>query len=224
MQNSREHTALSAYLKLLANKGYSKERLRQKEIVVLRLVPYLEPIANDGFLYREAVDELFDLVNEADWPSYLPVIRDYFSFWINDIKAIAAMNEDKTFESEPQEWVPQQADLQALWASLDKVTLTLDEIQPLASYEESLRAHGADDFFVDTRKKLVKLLLLRLREAPHKQPSAYRKVVDSNLPLFTMEETHHMFLKVGREFYYFWKGDSEADKQVLRNSSYLMAA
>lgn len=224
MNNSREHTALNAYLKLLQHKGFSKERLRQREIVILRLIPYLEPIANDGFLYREAVDELFDLVDEADWPSYLPVIREYFSFWINDIKAIAAMNEDKTFEAEPQEWVPTQANLQELWASLDRVTLTLDEMQPLETYEQSLRSHGADDFFVETRKKLVKLLLLRLREVPHKQPNAYRKVVDSNLPLFTMEETHHLFLKVGREFYYFWKGDSSADKQVLRNHEYLLAA
>jgi hypothetical protein len=94
--------------------------------------------------------------------------------------------------------------------------LTTSEAQPLETYESALRNHGADDFFVATCKKIVKLLLLMLRGAPHKQPLAYRKAVDANMALFTSEEVN-IFLKVGREFYYFWKGDSNASNQVQMN-------
>jgi hypothetical protein len=131
------------------------------------------------------------------------VIRDYFLFWINDIKAIVAMNQDKDFDMTPADWKLVEMDLSQMWNSLDEATLTTSEAQPLETYESVLRNHGADDFFVATCKKLVKLLLLMLRGAPHKQTLAYRKAVDANLALFTSEEAYNIFLKVGREFYYF---------------------
>ncbi len=133
---------------------------------------------------------------------------------MKDIKAIAGMNQDHAFEANPTQWQPETRDLKALWESLDKVTLTNVEAKPLETYESALRSRGADDLFIDTRRKLAKLLLLRLRDVPHKQPNAYRKVIDANLPLFTTDEAHHTFLNVGREFYYFWKGDGNAMNQL----------
>ncbi|HNV88861.1 MAG TPA: hypothetical protein PKL53_07845 [Methylotenera sp.] len=219
MKINREHVALNAYLNLLERKGLSKALLRQREVFILRLVPYIEKINSDGFAFREAVDELFKKLDKSLWPAYLPVIREYFSFWINDIKAIVAMNQDNAFEANPPEWKPAETDLKQMWDSLDELSLTTSEIKPLETYESVLRSHGADDFFVAACKKLVKLLLLMLRSAPHKQPVAYRKAVDANLALFTSEEAYNNFLKVGREFYYFWKGDSNAPEQVKLNQA-----
>ncbi len=217
MNINREHVALSAYLNLLERKGFSKELLRQREVVILKLIPYIEKIHSDGFAFRSAVDELFKKLDKSQWAVSLPIIRDYFLFWIDDIKAIVAMNQDKAFEATPTEWKPVETDLKQMWNSLDEVILTATEKQPLDTYESVLRNHGADDFFVATCKKLVKLLLLMLRGAPHKQPLAYRKAVDANLALFTSEEAYNIFLKVGREFYYFWKGDSTAPNLVQLN-------
>lgn len=214
MKINREHVALNAYLNLLESKGFSQTLLRQREVVILRLVPYIEKINSDGFAFRSAVDDLFNKLDKSQWAISLPVIRDYFSFWINDIRAIVAMNQDNAFEPVPTEWRPKETDIKLMWDSLDQVTLTFSEIQPLETYENALRDHGADDFFVTTCKKIVKLLLLMLRSAPHKQPVAYRKVVDANMALFTSEEAYNIFLKVGREFYYFWKGDLSASDQV----------
>jgi hypothetical protein len=214
MNINREHVALSAYLNLLERKGFSKEQLRQREVIILKLVPYIEKVSSDGLAFRSAVDDLFKKLDKSQWTTYLPVVRDYFSFWINDIKAIVAMNQDNAFEVNSTEWKPKETDLKQMWDSLDEVTLTSSEIQPLETYESALRNHGADDFFVATCKKIVKLLLLMLRSAPHKQPAAYRKAVDANLSLFTSEEAYNIFLKVGREFYYFWKGDLSAPDQV----------
>lgn len=220
MNQSREHIALKAYLRLLESKGAPKERLRQREVIILNLIPFVERLPTDGFLFREAVDDFFVMQDKADWAIYIPVIRDYFSFWMNDIKAIAAMNTDRNYDADVKEWKPVETNLEQLWESLDHAMLSPTELKPLQTYEEALRSRGADDSFVGLRTRFAKLLLLRLREAPHKQPSAYRQVVDANLPLFTIDEAHHMFLKVGREFYYFWKGDASASNQVLRKPAY----
>jgi|APFre7841882724_1041349.scaffolds.fasta_scaffold03838_6 hypothetical protein len=222
MNINREHVALRAYLNLLERKGFSKESLRQREVIVLKLIPYIEKINSDGVAFRAAVDEMFKKIDKAQWAAYLPIVRDYFSFWVNDIKSIAAMNQDNAFEASPTDWKPVEMDLKQMWNSLDGVALTTSESQPLETYESVLRDQGADDFFVATCKKLVKLLLLMLRSAPHKQPVAYRKAVDANLALFTSEEAYNTFLQVGREFYYFWKGDSSAPKQVQSTLAYAM--
>lgn len=214
MTANREHIALRAYLNLLERKGFSGKVLRQREIIILKLVPYIEHINSDGLAFRNAVDALFQKMHKSQWAMSLPVVREYFSFWINDIKTIAAMNQDNAFDPAAAEWKPQDADIKQMWNSLDEVTLTLSEIKPLETYESALRKHGADDFFVATCKKIVKLLLLMLRSAPHKQPVAYRKAVDANMGLFTSEEAYNIFLKVGREFYYFWKGDVVAQNQM----------
>lgn len=215
MNNPREQDALKAYLNLMERKGVSETQLIQRQFIVIRLMPYIEHIPSDGTSYRAAVDKLFKELDEAEWAICIPVIRDYFSFWVKDIKAIAGMSQDHEFDANHKEWRPETRNLKELWETLDKVTLTNVEMTPLATYEKALRNRGADDLFIDTRRKLAKLLLLRLRDVPHKQPNAYRKVIDANLPLFTMNETHHTFLNVGREFYYFWRGDYGMGQQAF---------
>ncbi len=214
MTKNREHIALNAYLNLLERKGFSKAALRQREVTLLKLIPYIERINTDGLAFRAAVDEFFKKLDSAQIATSLPVIREYFSFWADDIKAIVAMNQDHAFEPTSLDWKPQEEDVKELWSSLDEVSLTTSEIEPLQTYENALREKGADDFFVATCKKIVKQLLLMLRDAPHKQPVVYRRAVDANKSLFSSEEAYKMFLRVGREFYYFWKDDLNARNQM----------
>jgi hypothetical protein len=214
MTKNREHIALSAYLNLLERKGFSKSALRQREVAILKLIPYVERINSDGLAFRAAVEEHFNKLDKSQVAASLPVVREYFSFWIDDIKAIVAMNQDNAFEPTALEWKPQESEAKEMWSSLDEVSLTSSEIEPLETYENALRENGADDFFVATCKKIVKQLLLMLRNVPHKQPVAYRRAVDANKALFKSEEAYKMFLRVGREFYYFWKDDLNARNQM----------
>jgi hypothetical protein len=207
MDNQREQDALKAYLTLCHSKGVPETTLVQREFIILRLMNYISHIPLEGKQYRAAVDKFFSNLDEAEWAICIPVIRGFYSFWVKDIKAIAAMNQDHEFEPEHKEWQPETKDLKNIWDSLDRTSLTMNEVMPLQQYEVSLREKGCDDLFVDTRKKLAKMLLLRLRDVPHKQPNAYRKVIDANLKLFTTSETHQTFLKVARDFYAFWRGD-----------------
>ena len=210
MSKNREHVALSAYLNLLERKGFTKIELRQREVIILKLIPLIENIHCDGNAFRDAVDTLFQSLDKSLWFSYLSVIREFFSFWIDDIKAIVAMNQDNAFGANLVKWKPVETELKDLWNSLDKHTLTKLEMQPLDEYEKVLRGNGVEDFVVTACKKLVKLLLLLLRNAPHKQPVAYRHALDANLTLFSSNEAYKVTLKVGREFYYFWKSDVHA--------------
>lgn len=207
MSNNREHVALSAYLNLLERKGFTKAELRQREVIILKLIPWIENIHCDGNAFRDAVDSLFQTLDKSLWFSYLSVIREFFSFWIDDIKAIVAMNQDNAFGANLVKWKPVETELKDLWNSLDKHTLTKLEMQPLDEYEKVLRGNGVEEFVVNACKKLVKLLLILLRNAPHKQPVAYRHALDANLTLFSSNEAYKVTLKVGREFYYFWKND-----------------
>lgn len=211
MSKNREHSALSAYLNLLERKGFTKIELRQREVIILKLIPLIENIHCDGNAFRDAVDTLFQSLDKSLWFSYLSVIREFYSFWIDDIKAIVAMNQDNAFGANLVKWKPVETELKDLWNSLDSHTLTKLEMQPLDEYEKVLRRNGVEDFVVNACKKLVKLLLLLLRNAPHKQPVAYRHALDANLTLFSSNEAYKVTLKVGREFYYFWKRDVHAN-------------
>ena len=220
MSSNREHVALSAYLNLLKRKGFTKAELRQREVIILKLIPWIETIHCDGYTFRDAVDHLFKDLDKSLLFSYLPVIREYFSFWIDDIKAIVAMNQDNAFGANLVKWKPGEIELKELWRSLDHQILTKLETQPLEEYEKVLRSSGVEDFFINACKKLAKLLLILLRNAPHKQPVAYRHALDANLALFSSNEAYKVTLKVGREFYYFWKGDVNATNLVLPTLAY----
>jgi len=215
MPENREEEALGAYLRLLQNKGASEASLTRRKEFLLKLIPSIADKPNDGFLYRESVEALVDPMEKSEWPFCLAVAREYFPFWTKDIKAIAALNAEAVFDSEPTVWQPLDANLKTLWKLLDKEQFSVAETWPLKNYTLALRQAGAAQTLVDTRVKLVKLLLIRLKDAPEKSHKIYRVTVDATAPLFTMKETRHLFIVVVREFYYFWIGDPQAADYVL---------
>jgi hypothetical protein len=215
MPENREEEALGAYLKLLQNKGASAASLEQRKQFLVKLIPEIADKPNDGFLYREAVEALVDTMDKSQWPLCLAVAREYFPFWTKDIKAIASLNAEAVFDVDPLPWQPLDCNLKALWVMLDKEQFSVAETWPLKNYTLALRQAGAAQTLVDTRVKLVKLLLVRLKDAPEKSHKIYRVTVDATAPLFSMKETRHLFIVVVREFYYFWIGDPDAANYVL---------
>jgi hypothetical protein len=85
-----------------------------------------------------------------------------------------------------------------------------------------LRFENADQTLIDTRLKLAKILLVRLRDAPDKNNKVYRTTVDATLPLFEVKKNRRLFLVVVREFFHFWAGNPDAEKFVLNNYSVSM--
>lgn len=228
MTMKREEDALKAYTTILSQKGVGAKALIQREFVVMRLMSFLEDIPADGQHYRTAVDAFVASIDTSEVAYVLPVIREYFSFWVKDIKAIAGMSQDRAFETEASAWEPTKHHLHAMWSALGQIPLVLSEQTLLNQFLNGLRSRGADKVFIESRGKLAKFLLLGLREVPHKQPNAYRKVVDAHLSLFSnalndadvaadyVEPvfTQQAFLAVAREFYYVWKGDVAVTSRI----------
>ena len=109
--------------------------------------------------------------------------------------------------------------LKALSSRLETEKFEVSETWPLKAYAQSLRYEGADQLLVDTRVKLAKIILMRLRDAPDRNRKHYRTVVDLTLPLFNVKQNRRLFLVVVREFYHFWTGNPDAGFMVLKDGS-----
>lgn len=215
MSDIREKEALKAYLMLLRKKGASEDMLEEREALLLRLTEVVADKPGDIYLYRDAVEDLLETIDRMDRPVFLLVAREYYPFWIGDIKTIAMLYNDEELNFDPNQWRPKEINLKEIWGVLDKEKFSVAENWPLKAYVHALRQEGAEQTLVDVRAKLVKLLLVRLRDAPEKCHKNYRIAVDATMPLFDMRDVRNLFLVVVREFYYFWSGDPDAAEYVL---------
>lgn len=214
-----EESALKAYLKLLGNKGADSANLERRREFLQRLLPHLHERQLDSIIYREAVDETLGEVDRESWPLFLAVAREYYHFWTNDLKAITALHASGGFEVEPIVFEAHGSEnLKLQWKNIGNEQFNVGEMWPLKAYMAALREEGADQVVVDTRVKLVKLLLVRLREVNEKNGKNYRIVVDSLLSLFVMKEMRYLFLTVVREFFYFWIGDPDAASHIFMDA------
>lgn len=219
MAEDREQEALGAYLKLLKNKGASDVSLLRRKELLTELIPSITDLPNDGFMYRDSVEDFLDKIDKSKWAFCLMVAREYFPFWTKDIKAIATLSAEEAFEVDAIQWQPLDQSLKVLWDMIDKEQFDVSETWPIKAYTLALRQNGAAQSLVDTRVKLVKLLLIRLREAPVKNHKIYRIAVDSSAALFAVKETRRLFFAVVREFYYFWIGDPKATEYLTGDTT-----
>lgn len=214
MDNQREQEALTAYSKLLRSKGATDDAIKQREDVLNLLIPKLSGIASESIPYRDMVDELLLTLDDAKWSFFLAVVRDYFWFWVKDFKAIAAMHADGAYDIEPPDLKAADVDMKALWKNIDNEKFSMVENWPVKTYSLALREQGASSDLIESRVKLVKLLIVRMRNAPELNNKHYRVAVDSLMHMFKNKDTRTVFLAVVREFFYFWIGDPEAAKNI----------
>lgn len=219
MNDMREKEAIDAYLKLLQAKGASGAVLHKRSAFLDQLVVRLADVALSGEAYREVIEHLMDSVPADSWHDSLTTAREFYPFWVKDFKAIAALNINPGFDVRPIDWKPVQATLKLLSDSLETAKFEAAENWPLKAYTQALRFEGAEQSLVETRVKLAKIILIRLRTAPEKDNKAYRAAVDLTLPLFTIKHSRRLFLVVVREFYHFWSGNPDAASMVLKDNS-----
>ncbi|OIR00994.1 hypothetical protein GALL_169580 [mine drainage metagenome] len=213
----REKAAINAYLKLLQAKGASSSVLYKRSLFLDKLNLALADKVLDGNEYREVIELVMDTIPADDWHENLTAAREFYPFWLENIKAIAVINLNPGFEVKPTAWRPEQVALKDLWSSLDSERFDTSESWPLKAYAQALRFEGADMALVETRTKLAKIILIRLRGAPEQNNKSYRTAVDLTLPLFNIKHNRSLFLVVVREFYYFWTGNPDAVNMVLKD-------
>jgi hypothetical protein len=213
--DARETDALNAYLRLLEGKGAEPAALQQRKALALHLIPLLMQQPMEGDYYRACVEKVLPGLDHQLRPAFLAVAREYFHFWVGDIKSIAIMNASNGYDISAIAAAVPADDLKAMWASLDQERFGITETWAIKAYASALRGEGADKSVVDTRVKLVKLLLTRLRDVHEKDARSYRAAVDSTSALFGTNETRQLYLIVVREFFYFWTGDPDAGQHIL---------
>jgi hypothetical protein len=216
---TRENEAVAAYLKLLQAKGAKTVLLRKRSLFLEQLILNLGNKELDGNEYREAVEVIMEVMPADDWHECLTASREFYPFWIKDIKAIAALNVNPGFDVEQLKWSPLPSSLKDLIDSLATEKFDTSESWPLKAYSQALRQEGSEQKLVDTRVKLAKILLIRLKDAPVKNHKSYRTAVDQTLPLFNIKNNRRLFLVVVREFYHFWTGNPDASSMVLKDGS-----
>jgi hypothetical protein len=212
---SREKEASDAYLKFLQGKGAPSGELyiRSKflDAFTINLADKQQSRKEYSLVLEQTLPKLtYDEKNNA-----LNTAREYFPFWMNDIKAIAMFEEYYGFNVSKIKWQPKYSTLKLLTDALEIERLNDAESQSLNAYRLSLTKRGAEKSVIDTRSKLAKIILLRLKDAPTNNHANYRISVDMTLPLFKTVEIKKLYLKVVREFYYFWINDTDADTKAF---------
>jgi hypothetical protein len=218
VNTDREYMALTAYLRLLENKGADVENLKRRKAFLVQLIPLLADQPQDVELFQGLTDDVLTRAPKAAWPFLINVALEYYHFWVNDIKAIAALHASGAYNVSPTVAPVPSEDLQTLWKNLDNEQFSVTEKWPLKAYAAALREEGAEQEVVETRSRLVKLLLVHLRDVEVRDGASYRIAVHGLLPLFGLKESREIFLAVVREFFYFWIGDPDAIDHIVMNA------
>lgn len=214
MINPREQQAIQAYNNYLNKKGASAQSLDERVTLLHQLSPYIGSVNLDGNEFRHGVDDFLTHVPKENWPFALQVIREFFPFWMGNIKLIAALSQGEAYEKETMRWQALSGNLETLWHDLDTMVLSVEDSRCLQSYSDALTQSGLSDEMRVTRLKLGKLLLIKLNGISVKTPKLYRKAIDATLPVFEQAQTRQFFLFVVREFYYFWMSDPDAPQHI----------
>lgn len=222
MIQQREQQALEVYFKILMAKNFSSETFVQRTQFLNKLMPLLGNKELNATEYRLVVEMVMNGVAEEDWPESLLISREFYPFWMGDLKAVAHFNKHVVNDQLPIDWKPPHVTLSHLWHSIDQEKFSTTDSWAIKGYTKALRNENAAQSLIETRIKLAKILLVRLKEAPDKSNKVYRTTVDATLPLFEVQKNRRIFLVVVREFFHFWAGNPEAEKFILNSHTMTM--
>jgi hypothetical protein len=204
MKISREQIAINAYLKLLQNKGMPAGELYKRSSFLDQLAPHLNEKALIAAEFSKALDIANENVANHKQAETISIAREFYPFWMQDIKTIAAFNTSYHFDFASIQWKPIPSSLDELTNMIEKSKFNKIEMKSLESYIQTMLENGAEKTVIDSRSKLAKLILIKLRDAPVKNNKTYRMAIDIILPLFTINEIKQLFLTVVSEFYMHW--------------------
>ena len=207
MKTSREKQAISAYLKFLQSKGASTKVLYQRSLFLDQFTPLLHNKTPERFNYRAALDAVIKKIPPENVQDCLNIAREFYSFWVKDIKGIATFSENYGFDVQSIQWKPIPTSLNTIIQNLDKLHLNEQESRALNAYNQALIELKLHAEQIKAHLTLAKIILLRLQGAPMNNHKCYRIAVDLTLPLFTLPESQDFFLKIVREFYPFWMAE-----------------
>lgn len=204
MKLTREQIAINAYLKLLQSKGMPAGELYKRSAFLDLFAPNLNEKPLVAAEFSKALDLIIESISNEDRAETVSIAREFYPFWMQDIKTIAAFNASYHFDFASIQWKPIPSSLDELTHMIEKSKLNKSEEKSLDSYMQTMLENGAEETVINTRSKLAKFILIKLRDAPVKNNKTYRMAIDIILPVFTINEIKQLFLTVVSEFYLHW--------------------
>lgn len=196
--------ALNAYLHFLRSKGVVHTSLAQRVAFLNTLIAGLAAKPYDRVAYASALNGIMKKTRDHSWHFHMQIAREFYPFWMQDIKAIAVLSESYVVDKDAVTWSPLPTSLKALSAMLDQITFSELESMQLERYLNGMRQQSLTKDVIVVNLKLAKIILIRLRDAPQKNGALYRVAVDMTLPLFRLKNSRQQFLNVVREFFNYW--------------------
>ena len=200
MDTSKEQQAVDAYLKFLKAKNVNSEAIAMRAKFLEKLVILLQgESTREG--YGKALETALRIEGNIDRNQQLNIAREFFPFWIDDVKMVARMSETYGYDLSISKLRP----LPSL--SLDELNgykLDANETDLLERYAQDMKQKHVPNDEVQAKLRLAKLVLLRLRDIPIKNNVSYRMAVEGTLPLFNVDDVRQRFLLAIREFFYIW--------------------
>lgn len=214
MDNQSQVKAINAYTKFLQTKGVSAIALNSRIKFIQKLISLLDGNP-DRTTYGKALQTIIKIEDSIDRQQQLNYAREFYPFLMGDIKSIARISETYGFDLTSAKFKTLPANLE--WAEIDAINVesfSKEESKLLRDYTINLQQQRLTEDALQEKLKLVKLMLLRLRDIPVENSMAYRMAVDVTLPLFNLEDIKQGFLSAVREFYYIWS-EKEADAKKM---------
>lgn len=206
---------LEAYVALLRSKGASTKDINLRKHFLRHLTSALKDQPLNGDYYRQTVDDVLRNFpdDEASQAMFKTAAREYYNFWIGDVKSLVKLNSADIFEPAPV-LVTVKGSLTDLLMQMDAdVDWVCPDTPALERYLSQLYTNGLSQAAIDVREHLLKLLLYVSREHDP-SPKVYRAAVEALLPLFSTAEGQQVFVQLAREYYYFWIQDPTAEARI----------
>ncbi len=205
MDQKKAEEAVAAYTKFLQSKGVKAEGLDLRTKFVKKLTALLDGKA-DRSSYASALQTIIKIEDSIDREKQLNFAREFYPFLVGDIKSIARISQTYGFDLDSAKFKSLPSSL--TWMEIDALntdeSFTLQENKLIRDYTLNLRQQNMSEAALQEKVKLIKVMLLRLRDIPVEHSMAYRMAVDVTLPLFSLDDIKQGFLSAVREFYYIW--------------------
>jgi len=206
MHHDDTSSAVDAYVAFLTRKQLDARLIAQRQQVARKIARHLLDKPHTREVYAETLQRLMPKPQHQAWLYDVTVAREFFPFWMQDIKAIASLSEFYGLDIQNMPWRPLPTTLGALTKALAEAYFSEDESRQLEQYMQQMKQAGMTREATLLRLKLAKILLLRLRDAPFVNHLVYRIAVDITLLVFRHKNTRQLFLEVVRAFFPFWIG------------------
>lgn len=196
---------INAYVNFLNSKNIDKASIDSRIQFAKELTSHLSEIpTREG--YGKAIQATLDSLETIDRQQQLNFGREFYPFLMEDLKSIARISGTYGLDLTSTKFkkLPTVLDWDAIDAMASEPLETVEE-DLLSDYALSLKKKNKiTESLIEDKVKLVKLVLLIVRDIPIKNNVGYRMAIDVILPLFDIGASKQQFLESVREFFYIW--------------------